>query len=269
VNITGSNYRVFLLDINQKASSPLLSLDQLQIFVGASGNLTGYSSRALAGLPAIFDLNPDGSNTNWVELNGRLNQGLGKSDLALLVPDSLLATAASNLGAASPDVYIFSRFGDHFATNGGFEQWGVQQQAALSSLSGYVYFDAANIGAFQAGEGISGVMMTLSGYDSNNHFVTLNAVTDANGFYFFDGLLAGKYTITKTPPPILHRRGRDRRHPGRDAGSRSDQQHPPGLRGQRLPLRLWRGAARQLGSVWRLVLSPGGAAVVRALFRSV
>jgi hypothetical protein len=202
VTLNGTNYRVFLLDINQKASSPLVSLDQLQIFVGASGNLTGYSSRSLAGLPAIFDLNPDGSNTNWVSLDGRLNQGLGKSDMALLVPDSLLATAASNLGALSPEVYIFSRFGDHFATNGGFEQWGVQEQAALSSLSGYVYFDAANIGAFQPGEGISGVMMTLTGTDINNHSVTLNAVTDANGFYFFDGLLAGKYIITKTPPPI-------------------------------------------------------------------
>jgi HEAT repeat protein len=50
LNVNGINYRVFLLDINQKASAPLLSLDQLQIFVGASGNLTGYNttSRQLA-----------------------------------------------------------------------------------------------------------------------------------------------------------------------------------------------------------------------------
>ena len=50
---------VFLLDINQKSSAPLLSLDQLQIFIGNSGNLTGYdtTTRQLAGLTAVFDMN--------------------------------------------------------------------------------------------------------------------------------------------------------------------------------------------------------------------
>jgi hypothetical protein len=203
LNVGGVNYRVFLLDINQKASAPLLSLDQLQIFVGASGNLTGYntSSRQLAGLTAIYDLNPSGSG-NWVELNGRLAQGLGKSDMALLVPDALFVSASASLGAASPDVYLFSRFGDHSSANGGFEQWGVQGQSgpAPSSLSGYVYVDINHTGSFVPGEGLAGVMMTLTGVDVNGHSVTLNAVTDANGFYYFDGLTAGTYTITKTPP---------------------------------------------------------------------
>jgi hypothetical protein len=210
VTVGTTNYRVFLLDINQKASGTgsLLSLDQLQLFVGGSGNLTGYdpASHTLASgsLIAFYDLNPDLGNSNWVELNGRLTQGLGKSDMALLVPDAVVISAAVNMAAAnpgaSPFLYVFSRFGDHYATNGGFEQWGVQEQTPTSSVSGYVYHDIAGSGMFQSGEGIGGVMMTLTGTDVNNQSVTLNAVTDGNGLYYFDGLKAGTYTVTETEP---------------------------------------------------------------------
>jgi hypothetical protein len=198
LNISGTNYRIFLLDINQKASQPLVSLDQLQILVSASGNLTGYGSRQLPGATLLYDMNPDGSGTNWVQLDGRLNQGLGKSDMALLVPDALFVSVNAGLGAVDPDVYVFSRFGDHFATNGGFEQWAVQGTTPTGSLSGFVYNDANKDGVFDTGDsGIGGVMMTLTGYDLNGNAVTLNAVTNGNGFYFFDGLMAGTYTIIK------------------------------------------------------------------------
>jgi hypothetical protein len=204
VTVGGVNYRVFLLDINQKSSAPLLSLDQLQIFVGASGSLSAYNTttRQLAGLTAVYDLNPGGGSTNWIELNGGLAQGLGKSDMALLVPDSLFVSASAQLGVADANIYLFSHFGDRFATNGGFEQWGVLAQAgpAPSSLSGYVYLDANNTGSFLPGEGMANVMLTLTGTDIYGRQVTLNAVTDANGFYYFGGLTAGTYTITKTPP---------------------------------------------------------------------
>jgi large repetitive protein len=69
-----------------------------------------------------------------------------------------------------------------------------------SSLSGYVYVDPNNTGIMQAGSGLKNVQITLTGTDMNNNPVLETTTTDANGFYQFAGLLAGDYTITKTPP---------------------------------------------------------------------
>jgi hypothetical protein len=193
VTVGGVAYRVFLLDINQKSSQPLLSLDQLRIFEGDSGSLTGYdpTTGQLAGITALYDLNA-GGGTNWVELNARLSHGLGSSDMALLVPDSYFLKAATS---SNPYVYLFSRFGDNFATNGGFEQWAVQKGTGPvpSSLSGTVTLQ-------QGGSPVSGTMVKLTGVDSNGNSITLYAVTDNNGFYSFDNLTAGTYTISVVPP---------------------------------------------------------------------
>jgi hypothetical protein len=186
VSINNVNYRVFVLDINQKSSAPLVSLDQLQIFLGSSGNATGYANRQLPGTTAIFDLNPTGgTDGNYIELNARLSHCSGSSDMNLCVPDSMFAGTAGD-----PYVYLFSRFGDHFGTNGGYEEWAVSHLtgAAPSSISGTVFNTTGGI--------ISGVTVTLTGTDVNGNAVTLCAVTDANGFYFFDSLVAGTYTVT-------------------------------------------------------------------------
>lgn len=68
------------------------------------------------------------------------------------------------------------------------------------SLSGYVYLDANNNGIKDPGEqGIAGVQVTLTGTDSDGPvFVTVT--TDANGFYIFQNLKPGTYTITETQP---------------------------------------------------------------------
>jgi hypothetical protein len=192
-NVNGINYRVFLLDINQRASAPLLSLDQLQIFVGTSGNLTGYdpTTHQLAGLTATYDLKATGDN--WVELNARLSHGIGSSDMNLLVPDALFAGTSG-----TPYVYLFSRFGDHYVTNGGFEQWAVSEVTGPppSSLSGFVF----NTTTSPTGVPMAGVMVELTGVDTHGNQVTLFAVTDANGFYYFDSLAAGTYAITEVTP---------------------------------------------------------------------
>ena len=193
VTINGANYRVFLLDINQKASAPLVSLDQLQIFLGNSGNLTGYNSTTgqLAGLSSVFNLKSTGDN--WVELNARLSHGSGSSDMALCVPDSMFVGTSGD-----PFVYLYSRFGDHFGTNGGYEEWAVNQVsgAAPSSLSGTLL----DTTVASNGTPLAGVSVQLTGVDVHGNQVTLFAVTDANGFYFFDSLAAGTYTITAVPP---------------------------------------------------------------------
>jgi hypothetical protein len=194
-NVNGVNYRVFLLDINQKSAAPLLSLDQLQVFLGNSGGLTGYDPAAhqLAGLTPVYDLKATGDN--WVELNARLSHGLGSSDMCLYVPD------ASFVGTSGdPYVYLYSRFGDHYGTNGGFEQWAVSQVSgpAPSSLSGSVFNTTSATPV-----PLAGVMVELTGVDFQGNQVTLFAVTNSSGFYYFDSLAAGTYTLSESRPAGL------------------------------------------------------------------
>ncbi len=51
-----------------------------------------------------------------------------------------------------------------------------------------------------AGRGIAGVTVTLTGIDANGAVVSTTATTDANGNYVFNGLLGGTYTVTETQP---------------------------------------------------------------------
>jgi large repetitive protein len=70
------------------------------------------------------------------------------------------------------------------------------------SLAGEVYLDFDNNGARAAGTeaGIAGVTVTLSGRDINGNPVSRSTVTDANGQWRFDDLLAagpGGYSVTE------------------------------------------------------------------------
>ncbi len=69
-------------------------------------------------------------------------------------------------------------------------------------IRGYVFFDQANDGVWNTGDyGISGVVLTLSGTDTNGNAVTGAATTSAAGAYSFAGLPAGTYTIDQTAQP--------------------------------------------------------------------
>jgi hypothetical protein len=61
-----------------------------------------------------------------------------------------------------------------------------------TGVSGYVFLN---------GVGVGGVTLSLSGVNNLGQSVTLTAITDANGFYSFAGLLPGTYTITQTATP--------------------------------------------------------------------
>jgi len=72
----------------------------------------------------------------------------------------------------------------------------------LSSLSGFVYFDANNDGLRESGEpGVGNVTLTLSGSNDLGQNVSLTTTTAASGAYSFPNLRPGTYTITETPPP--------------------------------------------------------------------
>jgi hypothetical protein len=201
VDSNGVAYREFLLDINQKSSSPLLSLDELRLYTGNAPDLSGYdaSTGKLAGLAPVYDLDAGGANS--LMLNARLSHGSGSGDVRMLVPDALLTANGGNY------VYLYSKFGVNQSCNGGFEEWAVRSQATeLSSLSGYVYFDANTNGVFDTGDnGLNDVLVTLSGTNDLGQDVTAQQWSGMNasgvaGFYLFSGLRAGQYTLTEAQP---------------------------------------------------------------------
>jgi len=176
VFVNGAMYRVFLLDVNQKSSQPLLSLDQVRLYVGDAPNLTGYnaSTHQLAGLDPVYDL--DAGGDSWVKLDYRLNSGSGSGDMLMLVPESAFAGAGAN-----SYVYLYSKFGEHFAGNAGFQEWAPGHGNGTGSISGTV------------NNALGGVVSNQIVYlDLNNNGVLddsdVYTITDANGHYVFDNL---------------------------------------------------------------------------------
>ncbi len=116
VNINGTAYREFCLDLNESEKN--ISLDELKIHIESSANLTGYPSIFSA---AIYDL--DAGGDNWVKMDYSLNSGSGHGDIAVLVPSILFGTDTSKY------VYLYSKLGVNQATDNGFEEWGVGANA--------------------------------------------------------------------------------------------------------------------------------------------
>ncbi len=205
VSVNGVNYRQFLLDINQKSSSPLLSLDELRVYTAGTANLSGYdaASKTLGGQSALYDLDAGGDSS--VTLNARLNSGSGAGDMFLLVPDANFVASP-----AGSNVYLYSKFGDANGANGGFEEWAVKVNnpsgptpTGTGSISGTIFDDSNGNGVLDSGETLlGGATVQIQGTDYLGNTVILTATTDANGFYKFSNLAAGTYTITEvTPPP--------------------------------------------------------------------
>lgn len=123
VTIDGTAYRQFLLDINQTGTDPLLSLNELQLFLGNAPNLSGATVAAGTGLLSfganatlIYDM--DAAADNTVELNYNLNTGSGSGDMFFYVANSLFT-------GANQYVYLYSSFGSPNNNNDGFEEWAV------------------------------------------------------------------------------------------------------------------------------------------------
>jgi len=201
VTISGTTYREFVLDVNQTAKKPLIALDELRIFLGSSGSLTGYNGKTqkLAGLTAVYNL--DAGTDYSVRLNANLNGTSGPGDAFVLIPDSLFSGATY--------VYLYSKFG---SANNGAESWGVRPvppPPPTGVLSGYVYFDADNDGVREPNGnednvqeiGLSGVDVRLQGTNDLNQTIDIIVTTDGNGYYEFTGLRPGNYSVTKLFDP--------------------------------------------------------------------
>jgi SdrD B-like domain len=208
VTVNGTVYREFLFhtDEGPRRNNQALSLEELRFFVGATGDLTGYSQRTnrLAGRTAVWDL--DGAGNHTVRFNDRLNGTSGKGDAVVLVPDAAFA------GAAATDfVYLYSKFGGRNAANGGAEEWGVRPVTpppapTWASISGWVYFDANGDGARDANGdafpfvpeyGVGGVTIHLHGFNTQGDTVDFE-ITTTDGSFTFTGLQAEGWTYSVT-----------------------------------------------------------------------
>jgi hypothetical protein len=129
VTIGGVVYREFLLDINQTGADPLISLNELQIFMGNTGSPIGATVGAGGTLnfgsqaTLIYDMDANGDNT--IELNYLLNAGSGSGDLFVYIKDSLF-TGGTN-------VTLYSKFGDPNNNNDGFEEWAVRTTTTVQT----------------------------------------------------------------------------------------------------------------------------------------
>jgi hypothetical protein len=131
VTISDITYREFLLDINEAGNEPLLSLNEVQIFLAATGDIHNKTN---LGTP-VYDMD-SGTDAN-VKLNYSLNSGSGSGDMLLYVPDALFN------GNAGPYVYLYSRFGEPIpgdssdvsnTSEAGFEEWAAGKKGPNGSI---------------------------------------------------------------------------------------------------------------------------------------
>ncbi len=104
--------------------------------------------------------------------------------------------AALSVGSNNPDVIdgIAVAPGQTSANN----NFGKVQ---VASVSGHVYVDLNKDGVRQASDPpLGGVLITLTGINSQGQSVSLQTTTDASGVYRFDNLRGGSYTITEAQP---------------------------------------------------------------------
>jgi len=127
----GTQYREFILDINQTNADPLLSLDRVVIYLRSSGALTDspLANGTQLGGSTLFPTGTlvyDSGVGNRVDLNYTLDSGSGHGDMFLYVPNS-------SFTGANTFVYLYSEFGlfgaggqPPYDTNDGFEEWAVR-----------------------------------------------------------------------------------------------------------------------------------------------
>ncbi len=121
-NVTETYYQ-FLLDINQTAADPLLSMSAVKI---CSSNTAGSASVA-DNCVGTLQYNLDASADNNVKLDYRLNNGSGSGDLFMYIPTSLFGTNANQ----NKYIYLWSQFGlpAPDGNNDGYEEWAIRRTA--------------------------------------------------------------------------------------------------------------------------------------------
>lgn len=130
ITIAGNSYREFIADMNENNSETgvLLTLNDVELYLTADPNLTGYN---VGWGSTIWDL-PD-----VVELFD-FNPGSGDGDFRLLIPESNFSGATDcEYGSSNCSTYLvfYSNWGvagSEFASDATFEEWAVAERPVLA-----------------------------------------------------------------------------------------------------------------------------------------
>jgi hypothetical protein len=190
VTIGGARYREFVLDVSEGRPNGRVSLDDFRIYVSDSPALSGrvQADGTLAGATLGYQLGAD----RWlaVDSGGRRN-GIG--DVVVDVPE------AAFVGGAY--VYLYSKFGQHIAANGGAEVWGTRgpgggpvQLPTAAGISGAVFVNGA--------AAPDGTILQLVNYETGEEVATATVV---GGHYTFSGILGDGTTlyVVNLPPQMV------------------------------------------------------------------
>ena len=83
------------------------------------------------------------------------------------------------------------------------DELGFGNQLDPASIHGFKFFDANANGLYEQGTDFpqAGVTFNVTGIDALGREVNQSTVTDENGFFAFEGLTAGMFTVTEVIPP--------------------------------------------------------------------
>ena len=114
VDIDGILYREFAFALNQTGGNPDISINEIQLFLADSNNLTGYDlgARSLPGATEIFDWVASGTDT--LQVND-YTPGLDNIEMMLFVPEAAFV--------GGDYVYFQTSMGDPLAANDGDDKW--------------------------------------------------------------------------------------------------------------------------------------------------
>jgi uncharacterized repeat protein (TIGR01451 family) len=215
VDIGGTIYREFQLDLNEKNSDPdwYISLDSFQVWTTNDPDLLGYTEGTPSGTFPIGDTlghallvyDLDGAGDTWIKMDYRANNGSGKRDYRVFVPQSYFE------GKELYYVVLFTRHGAQggdWISDSGYEEWGVAQYPAIKS--GYKFNDENGNGIWDEGEpGLNGWTINLVGESvddkGHTHAVSMSTVTandgEGNPGYYSFSVLQGNYTVSEVLQP--------------------------------------------------------------------
>ncbi len=113
----------------------------IESFVRLSTNQAvsqGYNTDAR---PLELDENNSPQFTRSLLLDYRLGRGSGSGDMLAYIPESFFGQSDGSY------VYLYSRFGEHYANNAGFEEWAVRVGEPLPRIPAPGAVALAGIGA--------------------------------------------------------------------------------------------------------------------------